>query len=127
MWSSLWLPWGLQTTPSAPNKQNSPHNLLGMFCCCHKNSLPKALGSWRFDQQSREVAWLRPAEARSPRCREPGWEPCPFRWVSAPGQALHAVGTFTDLHLRVCVCVCVHACACAEGWGHGPREQMLFP
>ena len=89
---------------------------------CFVAATRKAPGSWRSGQQSREVAWLRPAEARSPRCKEPGWSPAPSGGPQ-PQAALHAAGTFTDPHLRVCVCVC----ACAEGWGQGPREQMLFP
>lgn len=89
VWSSLWPPWGLQTMPSALNKQNSPQNLLGVFCCSHKNSPPQSSGILEIRPAEEGAAWLRPAEARSPRCREPAWETCPFQWHSAPAQALH--------------------------------------
>lgn len=93
----------------SPERAEQPSDLVGVFCCCHRTALPKAPGSWRSGQQSRGAAWLRPAEARSRRCREPGWEPCPFWWVSAPSQALHAAGTFTGPNLCVSVCVCARA------------------
>ena len=88
-WSSLWPPWGLQTMPSALNKQNSPQNLLGVFCCSHKNSPPQSSG----------ILEIRPAEegggmAGSSRGQKPqvqraglGALPLPVALSPSPGLA----------------------------------------
>ena len=72
---------------------------------------------------------LRPAEARSPRCREPAWEgkaaalPLPLCRSPSPGPAWSR-----HLHRSASVCVCVCACVrvCVGGVaGRGSRCSSL--
>ena len=112
MWSSLWLPWGLQTTPSALNEQNSPQTCWGCSVAATEQPSPKPrdpgdpasrVGGQPGCVQQRPEAAGAESRAGSPAPSggsQPQARPC---MQLAPSQ----------VQICVCVCVCTHsACTC---------------